>query len=209
MLALALLSPPVAIGTALGSPLAFSLAPLVGLWAAVRTGGVVSAGVLAGLAAALDHRAALAALPLLVAVRTRDGRLSGATRARALLAALGAYALVVVPVALLDPGAFLARALEVPAAGPGLGLFNLLAYRGAESSAFAVALAAAAPALALLLTLGLLRLRASATVVAGLASLIGIVLAPAISPEVVVVPLVLFALAAVEGEAGRASSGFD
>ena len=120
--------------------------------------------------------------------------------AKALVAAVASYALVVVPVLLLDVPAFLDRLRQGAAPGPGLGVFNLLAYRGAEGSAFALGLAATGPLLALAATAGLLRLAAPAPAVAALASLGAIVLAPVISPEVVALPIVLGALAVAEGK---------
>ena len=147
-----LLAAPLALGTVLGSPVALSLAALVGAWAAGRRGVGVGAGLLAGAAVALDHRAA-ARRPLPGACAPGVG---GRTR-RGLAGALVAYLLLVAPVALLDPGAFVARLGERAAPGPGLGLFNLLAYRGAEASAGALALAALAPLLSLGIVLWLLR----------------------------------------------------
>lgn len=196
--AVALLSPPLAIGTALGSPLVFALVALVATWLAVGRGSNIAAGLLAGVAAAFDHRAALAALPLLVISADRAGASAHWSRAKALSAAFLAYLLAVAPVALLDPSAFVQRVRDVTAPGPGLGVFNLLAYRGHESSASALALASLGPPIAVALTLGLLRLRAPALALAGLASLIAIVLAPALSPEAVAVPIVCLALAAAQ-----------
>ena len=150
-LALALLVAPLALGTVLGSPVALSLAALVGAWAAGRRGVGLGAGLLAGAAVGLDHRAALVVPFLVLAPESR-----GAVR-RGLAGAVVAYLLVVAPVALLDPGAFVSRLGERDAPGPGLGLFNLLAYRGAEASAGALALAALAPLLSLGIVLWLLR----------------------------------------------------
>jgi hypothetical protein len=195
--AVGLVAAPLAIGTTLGSPTALSLCALVAVWTLAGQGHFGVAGFLGGLASGLDHRAALA-IPLLL-VRM-DGR---ASLARSLTAAAAGYALLVLPVALLDPGAFVSR-LEVPGVpGPGLGVFNLLAYRGLEGSAGALALAAVAPLLSAGATLVLLRLpRLEPTALAAIASLAGIVLAPAISPESTAVPIMLLALAAAvpEGE---------
>ena len=90
-LALGLLSAPLALGTVLGSPLAASLAALVAAWAASSAGRDRTAGVLAGVAVALDHRA-LARGPVPGArrlapacrarCRLRGRRLPGAGRAR-------------------------------------------------------------------------------------------------------------------------------
>jgi len=64
--------------------------------------------------------------------------------------ALGAYLALVVPVALLDRHAFMARTLEPHVIGPGLGLFNLLSYRGLDPTVLASLLAAVSPLLAVL-----------------------------------------------------------
>jgi hypothetical protein len=188
-LALALLAGPLALGTVLGSPVALSLAAVVGAWAAGRRGVGLGAGLLAGAAVGLDHRAALVAPFLVLAPGNR-----WAIR-RGLAGALVAYLLVVAPVALLDPGAFVSRLGERTVPGPGLGIFNLLAYRGAEASAAALALAALAPLLSLGIVLWLLRRPWPPLALGGIASLFGIVLAPATSAESVAVPLVLLALA--------------
>jgi hypothetical protein len=199
LLAIALLLPPLAIGTTLGSPAALPLLGLMASWWLARAGRPALAGALAGLAIAVDHRAALAA-PLLVAARPAA---VGSGR-RALVSALLAYGAVVLPVVLLDPGAFVARlAGDVGRPGPGLGLFDILAYRGAEASASAFALAALAPLLAAGVTL-LLLWRGSGPPLAraAAASLAGIVLATAVPVEVVAVPIVLLATAASTRQTG-------
>ncbi len=206
--ALALLAPPLAVGTALGSPLPLALLALVAAWLAVGRGRSVPAGVWAGLAAACDHRAALAALVLVMALRAREGAPDGLRpAAKGLLAALASYALVVVPVLLLDAPAFLGRLRQGVVPGPGLGFSNLLAYRGAEGSAFALGLAAVGPLLALGVTAGLLRLAAPVAARAALASLVAIVLAPAVSPEIVALPLLLGALAVAGSAETSGASG--
>ncbi len=198
MLAVALLASPLALGTALGSPAALVLLAVVGAWALSLRGSVAGSGALAGLALSLDHRAALAVPFLLAAL--------GRPRSRALAFAAGAYALVVVPVALLDPGAFAARLLEPRAPGPGLGLWNLLAYRGAEASVAGLSLAALAPLATAIVVLGLLRRGGSPLVGAALASLAGIALAPALAPDAIALPLLLLALA-VADERGTLAGG--
>ena len=200
-LALALLVGPLALGTVLGSPVALSLAALVGAWAAGRRGTSLGAGLLAGAAVGLDHRAALV-VPFLVLAPGRRR----ATR-RALGGALVAYLLVVAPAALLDPGAFVCRLGEPAAPGAGLGVFNLFAYRGAEASAGALTLAALAPLLSLGIVLWLLRRPWPPLALGGIASLVGIVLAPAVSAEAVAGPLVLLGLAAMEPPGGPSGSG--
>ncbi len=117
------------------------------------------------------------------------------------------YLLVVAPVALLDLTAFGARLVERTTPGPGLGLFNLLAYRGAEASAGALALAALAPLLLAGIVLWLLKRPWPPLVLGGVASLAGILLAPALSAEAVAVPLLLLGLAAMEGGEEGLSGG--
>jgi hypothetical protein len=109
-------------------------------------------------------------------------------------------------VAFLDPGAFFYRLGERVAPGPGLGLFNFLAYRGAEASAGALALAALVPLLSLAIVVWLLRRPWPTLALGGIASLFGIVLAPALSAEAVAVPIVLLGLAAMEPGDTQASA---
>lgn len=196
-LALALLAAPLALGTLLGAPFALGLAALVAAWLSCERGSSVLSGVLAGLAVGLDHRAVFAAPFLVLAdVEARE-------RMRTLSAAAAAYALVVVPVALVDPGAFVERLVSRAAAGPGLGVANLLAWRGAESLA-----AALAPLLALVAVAAcawLWRKPWSSLARAGLASLVGIVLAPSSSADAIAVPLLLLTMASLVAEPGEAA----
>ncbi|HEY8233721.1 MAG TPA: glycosyltransferase 87 family protein [Vicinamibacteria bacterium] len=188
-LAVALLMAPLAIGTVLGAPGALSLAALVGAWVSRERGAPGIAGVLAGVAIALDHRALLAA-PFLAAPRGPRKDLLRAAGAAAV-----SYGLLVLPIALLDVPAFVGRASARALAGPGLGLVNLLAWRGAEDLA-----AALAPMLTLaaLGALGWLFLRPwSRLASAGIASLVGIVLAPSLSADAVAAPILLLGLASL------------
>jgi hypothetical protein len=198
-LALVLLAGPMAIGTVLGSPVALSLAALAGAWAVGRRGVGAGVGLLAGAAVGLDHRAALVVPFLLLAPASRRALWKGVA------GALLAYLSLVAPVALLDPGAFASRLREQPVPGPGLGLFNLLAYRGADASVGALVLAALAPLLSLGLAFWLLRRTWPPLALAGSASLVGIVLAPTASAEAVAVPIVLLGLAAMEPRDGPAT----
>jgi hypothetical protein len=185
--AVALLAGPLALGTVLGSPLAPVIALLVAAWWRSRREQPAMAGVLAGAAVALDHRALLIAPLLLVSTPRRRRAIAGAALA---------YAAIVVPVILLDPGSFLRRLAEPTPPGPGLGVFNLLAYRGVEASAGSLALAALAPLLAAAVGLALLRWGGSGPARAGVAALAALALAPAASPEAVALPLVLLTLGA-------------
>lgn len=189
LLSLSLLLAPLALGTLLGAPFALSLLALVGSWRAREAGTAVGAGALAGLAVALDHGVLVVAPLVALADSPRSRAL------RALGAAVAAYGLLVLPVAILDAPAFLQRALTPSAPGPGLGYVNLLAYRGAESAAVALAafaMLAALVALAWLMT----RSRWPILARAGIASLVAIGLGPSISADAVAVPIVLLALAA-------------
>ena len=189
LIAVALLSAPLALGTVLGAPFAVGLAAVVGAWACFRAGHDRMAGVLAGLAVAVDHRA-LVVVPFVLLDPARPRTL------RAALAASATYVALVVPVALLDPSAFLERAIAPATAGPGLGVANLLAYRGAESLTPSLwPLTALVPLGA---TVWLLRRPWSALARAGIASLVVIVLAPAVSANAVAVPILLLTLAVVD-----------
>jgi hypothetical protein len=194
---LALLAAPLALGTVLGAPFALSLAALASAWAARDKGAQLAAGMLAGAAVALDHRALLVA-PF---VALTDG--TRVSRARALVGVVAGYGLLVLPVALLDLPAFLERAAAPSPPGPGLGLVNLLAYRGAENAA--VALAPMAPLVALAALAWLLTRPWPRLASAGIASLVGIVLAPSLSADAVAAPILLLALAAVAPAAEPAS----
>jgi uncharacterized membrane protein len=197
-LALALLAAPLSVGTVLGFPGALSLAALLAGWAAARRGRWTAAGLSAGVAVALDHRAALVAPFLPLPDASAPDRTGPAHLRRGIAGALVAYALIVLPIALLDPAAFAVRHALLAAPGPGLGIFNLLAYRGAEASTGALAFAALAPLVAVGLGLWLLGRSWPPLARGGIASLVGIVLAPAISPDAVSVPLLLLGLAAFE-----------
>jgi len=200
VVATAALAPPIAVGLPLGSPAVLALAALAGTWACARGRHPAWAGVLAGLAAALDHRAAFVAAPLLWLSYADEGTNPRQPRARVrvLATAVAAYAVLVLPVAALDPLAFIRHLWAPTAPGVGLGLFNLLAYRGLESSAVAVALSVMAPVLVALVTLVVSRSALRPATAAGLAALAALALAPAISAEWTAVPLVLLAVAATE-----------
>jgi len=109
-----------------------------------------------------------------------------------------AYLAIVGPVALLDLPAFAARASAVTVAGPGLGLANLLAYRGAEGEA--TALGPLGPVVALGAVLWLLTRPWSWLARGALALLVGMVLAPALPADAVAGPIVLLTLASIEAE---------
>jgi len=195
---LVLLAAPLALGTVLGFTLALPLAALLSAAAAGERGDGRTTGLLAGLAVALDHRA-LFFLPVLLApVAERPGTLR-----RAAGWATCAYLAIVLPVAALDPAAFAARLLSAPPPGVGLGLFNLLAWSGAEASAPARVLAALVPVALALAALGVARRGHHPLVGAGLLGLLGLCLAPTLPADAVAIPLVLLGLAALAGERTR------
>jgi hypothetical protein len=202
-LALVLLVAPLSLGTVLGASTALTLAMLVGAGhLARRPGPPWAAGLLAGLAVAFDHRAALVAPLLLVPLADRPKAWRPA-----LGAAAAAYGFLTVPVALLDLPAFAARLSIAPRPGPSLGLFNLFSYYGFDGSATVRALAVLTPLIALLVTTLLLRTRGPALALAGLASLAWIVLAPTLSPDAVAVPIVFLGLAAIQGDSEEPHAG--
>ncbi len=191
---LALLLPPLAVGTAFGSPAALPLAGLAAAWATSLSGAgaraVLGGGIRAGLAGAFDHRAWLA-VPF--AVGPAPGRVS-AWRWAGAGVALG-YLALVVPAILPDASAFLARFVSGFTVGPGIGLANVFLYWGAERTGACMVLFAAAPLLAALSAIGLLVRRVAPLPAAAVATLAGLWLAPAASAEAVAVPLFLAALA--------------
>jgi uncharacterized membrane protein len=196
--AVALLLAPLALGTVLGAAIALSLLALVSAWAARDRGALTLAGALAGVAVGLEHRAFFVA-PFLALPGP------GAGLARPLMAAVAGYNLLVAPVALLDVGAFVERATTPTAPGPGLGLVNLLAYRGAEATAatlWPVAMLAALGACGWLLTRPW-----PALARAGIASLVGIVLAPSLGADAVATPILLLTLAAIVPVGGAGERG--
>ncbi len=115
-------------------------------WALLRQDRPVAAGAFAGIAAACDPLAAFPALAIVLAgpaeVGPRWDPEPQVSPWKRLLPALGAYAALVLPVALLDLHSFAERVLSPNAIGPGLGVFNLLSYRGLESTVPASLLAA-------------------------------------------------------------------
>ena len=188
-LALVLAALPLALGIPLGSPFVLSLAALAGAWIAGQRRAFVAAGVLAGVAVALDHRALLAAPFLALAGGERRVRI------RTAVAALAGYAFLVVPIALLDLPAFVERASARATAGAGLGIVNVLAWWGVEAAGVALAPSLALVALAACAWLFFRPWPRLAC--AAIASLVGVVLAPSLSADAVAVPLLLLGLAAI------------
>lgn len=185
--------PFLAVGVPFGARDALPLAALVGALMAARGGRALVAGALAGFAGALDHRALLLA-PFLVLpdLRAPLWRRVGA-------GCLAAYAALVLPVALLDLRAFAGALAASPRIQPGVGLANLLFFKGGQDTMAAHALFAALPLATLLISIALTRLavegRASALGLGALTALLGLWLAPAASPEAMSIPVVLALLA--------------
>ena len=177
-----------ALGAVLGSPHALTAAAVFAAGWASRAGRPVPAGVLAGLAAALDPLA-LAAVPFLVS------SWEASHRRRAGMAAGGAFGVSILPSFLLDPGAFFGAVVRGPEAGPGLGIANLALYAGFTSYGVVAALVLAAlAALALAKPLATSR-PASPLALAALATLLVLVAVPGASADAIAVPLALCVLA--------------
>jgi len=193
------LAAPLAVGIVFGSPAPPALALLLTALVLARWGRALPAGLLAGVACACSHEVALAA-PFAILPALEPGR------ARRGLLGLGiGYAALVLPVAALDLPAYLARAREVPPFGPGVGLVNLLFWRGLDELAGVHAVFALLPAaVAALWLLTLLRARnreASPALLAGGFALLGLVAARAAAPASLAIPVTLIALAGMLPEA--------
>jgi hypothetical protein len=186
-LAAAAFCPFLAMGTTFGAGFALPLLALLACAWAAATARPLLAGILAGVAGALDHHALLAA-PLLLwgAPGTAGRRLAGL---------LGGYAAFVLPVAVLDPGAWARRMAPPAAAEPGVGLVNLLAFKGWQDSGAAHAILALSPLMLLAFVLRVLRTTADRPAerlaTAALVVLVALFLAPSASAEALGVPLVL------------------
>jgi hypothetical protein len=191
-LGLAGLAPPLALGTVFGSSALLPLTLILGVLALAAGGRAFLAGVVAGAAGAVDHRAWLG-VPFLVAPLARR---DPATWARVGGGASVGYLALVVPAVLPGLGAF-AAALRAPVAlAPGLGLVNAFLYTDAPEPVLVFSLFALAPLLATLAT-GLLFLRGAGRPplsLAGLAVGLGLFLSTGVSPEAAALPLLLLGL---------------
>jgi glycosyl transferase family 87 len=184
LLASALVLPPILLGVAFGSGESVLLAlVLAALWLASRSR-ALAGGMALGSAGALFPRV-LAATPQLV-------RGPGASWRG--LAAVGGLTFLV----LCATGAWAAGGLGAPRIGPGLGLSNLRLYAGATAGA----LDRLGPALAVLVTAVAIGAAAAAApsgrsrlALAAVGAIATLWLASAASPDDVVVPIVLLALA--------------
>jgi len=191
-----LLGAPLAVGTVFGSPTPLVLGLLLTALVLASRGRALLAGLLAGAACACGHEAALAApFAILPVLEQRRGLRRG------LLGLVVGYGMLVLPVAALDPAAYLARSREIPSLGPGVGLANLLFWRGLDEGAAAHALFALLPvAVAMLWLFSLRRVRggrAAPALLAGAFALLGLVTARAASPASLAIPLTLIALGGI------------
>ncbi len=179
------LVPPLAMGSILGSPVVLPAAALVASFLAVRRRQPGLAGFLAGMAAAFDARAALAAPFALLEMRP-------AWRRSAAGFLLG-YGLLVLPAAWPDGGAWLTTLFAMPPAEPGVGVANVFFYWGGAVSPPALVMAAWLVTAALLVLVARGRLDAMAG--AAIAALAAVFLSAGASPEALGLPIVLLGLA--------------
>ena len=190
-----------ALGAGIGLLLPLSFGVVFG------AGGLWVAGGLALAAAASERgRGTLAALVLGATVAIDPRALAGAPLlaldpalrfGRSLRLAAVGYAAVTVPVLLLDPAAFASTLAAWPEAGPGLGLVNLLFYRGAPAVGTVAWLHLAAVTVAAVGVVWLWRSpRGDAWSVSAFLSLAVLWLDPAPPAGILVVPVVLLALGA-------------
>jgi hypothetical protein len=195
-LALALLlAAPLAVGIVFGSPVPLALSLLLAAAVLARRGGALGAGLLAGAACACGHEVVLAApfaiLPALTSPRAR----------RSLVGLAAGYAALVAPVLALDPSGYLARLRAPSPFGPGVGLANVLFWRGLEEQASTHALFALLPVAVAVLWLVALKLSRDGGVpaepAAGGFALVGLVVSREASPASLAIPLTLIALGAL------------
>jgi hypothetical protein len=191
------LAPPLAMAVVLGSPIVLTAAALFGSLLAAQRGRRTTSGLLAGAAVAFDHRAALVA-PLLVIGPAPAWR-------RAATGLVLGYAILVLPVAALDPAGFVANLVASSAPDPGAGLASIFSYWGAAPPTLVLG------ALAVVVSAGLLALvwrgRVDRMAGAAVGSLAAVFLCPGGPTESVGLPLALLALGGLgegngEGQAG-------
>lgn len=190
-----LLAAPLVVGTVFGSRAPLALSLLLAATLVARQGRALAAGLLAGAACACAPEACLAA-PFLILPVLPPARL------RRALAGLGAgYASLLVPVAALDPAAYLSRALTPAGLGPGVGLANLLYWRGLEEGAIVPVLFALLPAVVVVVGLVALRGaragRQAPALLAGAFALLWLVSSGEAAPASLAIPVALIALSVV------------
>jgi hypothetical protein len=182
------LSVPVTFGAVFGSPMTFVALLVSGAWLASLGAGAISGGVLLGTAAAVSGLA-FAVVPFLARPRGADTP----TTRRTLGALALSFTALCLPAALLDPAALLSAVSRTDDIAPGLGLVNVVLYRGLENVPVVRLLFASVPLIGLVAVALLLRYlpAASQEGKAALAVLLVLFLIPSVSPEAVVLPIVL------------------
>ena len=182
---------PLTLGAVFGARSLWTAGGLAVVVILARRGKAAAAAFAFGLAVGLDH-GALVAAPLLALVpggARPVSRLAG-------WAAIG-YAVLVLPVALLDPRAFLSALTPRLEAGPGFGVVNVLSYGGSVPPGVAAGLGAGALLVAALGLLSLVKTTpALAIPLAACLSLAALWLDPAPPAGALAVPLALLVLAA-------------
>jgi hypothetical protein len=185
---------PFAVGVMFGSPVPVALSLLLAAAALARRERDLGAGLLAGAACACSHELVLAAPFVLV------GALTPTRASRALAGLAAGYAALVVPVAVLDPSAYMAFARAPVPFGAGVGIANVFYWRGLEEYAATHALFALLPiAVAALWLVALLRARGSDVArepLAALFVLLGLVVSRQASAASLAIPLSLIVLGA-------------
>jgi hypothetical protein len=178
----------VTFGAVFGSPMTFVALLVSGAWLASLGAGAISGGVLLGTAAAVSGLA-FAVVPFLARPRGADTP----TTRRTLGALALSFTALCLPAALLDPAALLSTVSRTDDIAPGLGLVNVVLYRGLENVPVVRLLFASVPLIGLVAVALLLRYlpAASQEGKAALAVLLVLFLIPSVSPEAVVLPIVL------------------
>jgi hypothetical protein len=185
------LVPAMALDLVFGSGEVMVLGALVAALWGRRRGMAGASGALAGAAASLDHRA-LVLLPFLLLALP-----PGLPRRRFARAAVAVYGLVVVPVVALNPGAFLRTLLAPPSAGAGVGVVNLLLYRGTvPGTGAALCLVGVTAGTTLLLWRRARREPGAALLLGAAALLLALVLLPETRTDGLALPVVLAGLLA-------------
>jgi Glycosyltransferase family 87 len=189
------LVPAVVFGVVFGSPALLPLAALVALAFIDAARRPLLAGIVAGVAAALDHRALLVSPFLLF-----GGGSLEASRGRRLAVAAGlAYALLALPPVAMDPAGFLDTWRDAFRLEPGIGLGNLFLYLGLDEARGLWSTAALT--VVGIAGVGLWKARGAEPLALAAAAALAIlfVSAGASSAEALAIPLVLLGLASAVG----------
>ena len=202
VLGAALVSPMAAVGAIFGAGDGVLLAALLAaVWLArsVRGVGSLSAGLAVGAANAITPRALLAAPFLLLPLGAHAGSV-----VPLLVGVVAGWALMVVPLLAVGPGALAASLLPTARLEPGVGLGNLLLYWGEGGPTAGLALGLLTAVVCAAGAIAALRSRAAPPriyALAGALLLAGLIAAPASSPHDLLVPALLLVLGAA-GEGG-------